>query len=134
MKEEDVPQFAGSAHAGLRKLLYAVDASGNYKGVPSEGWEIEAQATFAALDDLRAQQRDAWERAKRGECSPLAYHMYRCKMDPPLLAQAAGFFRWRVERHLRNARFAALPQRILRRYSEALGLEIDVLTRLPEEP
>ena len=134
MKEEDVPQFAGSAYGGNRKLLYAVDAAGNYKGVPSQGCEIEAAATFAALDDLRSQRVDAWERARRGECGPLAYHMYRCKMDPALLAQAAGFFRWRVERHLRNARFAALPQRILRRYADALGLEIAELTRLPDEP
>lgn len=134
MKEEDVPQFAGSAYGGHKKLLYAVDAAGNYKGVPSQGCEIEAAATFAALDDLRGQKRDAWERARRGELSPLAYHMYRCKMDPALLAQTAGFFRWRVERHLRSRRFAALPQRILRRYGEALGLEIGELTRLPEEP
>ena len=134
MKEEDVPQFAGSAYGGNRKLLYAVDASGNYKGVPSQGCEIEAAATFAALDDLRSRKVDAWERARRGECSSLAYHMYRCKMDPPLLAQAAGFFRWRTERHLRSRRFAALPRRILQRYAEALGLEIDALTRLPEEP
>lgn len=134
MKEEDVPQFAGSAYGGNRKLLYAVDASGNYKGVPSQGCEVESAATFAALEDLRSQQVDAWERARRGEGSPLAYHMYRCKMDPALLAQAAGFFRWRVERHLSNPRFGALPQRILRRYSEALGIPIDALTRLPDEP
>jgi hypothetical protein len=134
VKEEDVPQFAGSAYGGNRKLLYAVDAEGNYKGVPSQGCEIEAAATFAALEDLRSQQIEAWQRARGGECSPLAYHMVRCKMDPALLAQAAGFFRWRVQRHLRSPRFAALPPRILRRYAEALGLEIDVLTRLPEEP
>jgi hypothetical protein len=134
VKEEDVPQFTGSAYGGHKKLLYAVDAQGNYKGVASRGCEIESAATFGALDDLRCQVVEAWEAARRGECAPLRYHMYRRRMDPVLLAQTAGLFRWRVERHLRDPRFARLPRRILRRYAEALGLEIDVLTRLPDAP
>ena len=134
MREDDVPQYDRSAYGGHRKLLYAVDQSGRYKGVESVGCEIEADATYDAIADLDEATRDAFSRAQRGEVAPLAYHMFRCRMDETLLAQAAGLWRWRVRRHLRPDRFARLSDRVLERYAAALDLEVAELRALPESP
>jgi len=134
VKEDDVPQYAGSAYGGHKKLLYAVDDAGNYKAVESVGCEIEAHATYDAVAELRSRATEAWQRARRGDASPLEYHMYQRRMDVALLAQTAGFFRWRVRRHLAVSRFAALPESVLRRYADALGIDMAALRRLPDEP
>ncbi len=50
MKKNDVPQDKeGSTYGGVRKLIYAVDDSGDVVGVKSAGWNVEAQATRSAL-------------------------------------------------------------------------------------
>lgn len=134
MREDDVPQFDRSAYGGHRKLLYAVGRDGRYTRVESVGCEIEAAATYDAIAALESAARDAWERARRGEASPLLYHMYRCRMDEALLAQTAGLARWRVRRHVRARPFARLPERLLRRYAVALHMDVAALLRLPEAP
>ncbi|MCK7498070.1 MAG: hypothetical protein MZW92_50705 [Comamonadaceae bacterium] len=50
-----------------------------------------------------------------------------------MLADYSGFSRLRIRWHLRPAVYARLPERILRRYAEALNLDIDTLRRLPAE-
>jgi len=47
------------------------------------------------------------------------------------LAPAAGFWQWRVRRHLKPAVFAKLPRDILSRYAEAMGLTVEQLKALP---
>jgi hypothetical protein len=47
-----------------------------------------------------------------------------------LLAQTTGLWSWRVRRHLRPDRFAALPPRLLARYAQALGLSAEQLGRV----
>ena len=56
--------------------------------------------------------------------------MYRARMDVPMLAEAAGLWRWRVRRHLRPQVFARLPLVLKRRYAEALGIAPQALERL----
>lgn len=111
-----------------------MDEAGEYRAVKSAGWEVEAHATLAAVDELERLRDDAWQAAKDGSASPLAYHMYRRRMDPPTLAAAAGVWRWRLERHLRPAPFARLDDRQLKRYAEALGVTVETLRQLPDRP
>jgi len=99
--------------------------------VHSTGWAVESCATRAALAEIERLRDAAWQRAAAGRTAPLEVHMYDCRMDVPLLAGAAGLTRWRVRRHLRPRRFARLPERVLRRYSEALGVAMADLQRLP---
>jgi hypothetical protein len=80
---------------------------------------------------LVEQARDAKERAARGLASPLEFWMYERRMDVALLSQTSGFWQWRVRRHLKPKHFAALPQKHLARYSEALGLPVSTLQGLP---
>lgn len=135
MKKDEVPQDAeNSTYGGVRKLIYAQDDSGDFVGVKSCGWEVEAMATQSALTLLKQQCDDAWVRAEQGQTSPLEYYMYYRRMDLALLSQTAGLFKWRIRRHFRPEKYKNLSHRVLERYSEALGLDIEQLKTLPESP
>lgn len=134
MKKDEVPQDRESIYSGQRKLLYAVDGDGQYVGVHSSGWEVESAATRAAIAEINQARDEAWDRAKLGLSSPLEFHMYNCRMDVGLLAQSSGFCKWRVRRHLRASIFPKLPERIISRYSKALGISPSELQTLPEKP
>jgi hypothetical protein len=122
MRERDVPQEGNATLAGHRKAVYAVGEDGKLHIVPSRGWEVEEVVTRQAVEDLERRAREAR--------SPLEYHMYRARMDPAMLAGAAGIWRWRVRRHLRPQVFARLPVRLRRRYAEALGVTLEALERV----
>ena len=119
MRERDVPQEGNATLGGHRKAVYAVGEDGKLRIVPSRGWEVEEVVTRQAVEDLERRAREAR--------SPLEYHMYRARMDVPLLAAATGIWRWRVRRHLRPQVFARLPLRLRRRYAVALGLTLEAL-------
>lgn len=134
MDKQSVPQDASPTYGGLRKLLYAVDESGQYTGVPSSGWETESFATEVAVGELRRQADDAWQRARSGEISPLEYHMYCRRMDLDTLVSVTGLWRWRVRRHFKPHVYARLPDRIMARYADALGVQVAELRELPGSP
>lgn len=134
MKEDEVPQDVSPNYGGQRKLFYAVDERGDYNGVRSAGWEVETAATQAAIDAVNRQRDDAWARARRGDTAPLEFHMYRRRMDLALLAQTSGVWQWRIRRHFNPRRFARLSPRLLSRYADALGLTIEEIRRLPDNP
>ncbi len=131
MDREQVPQDAGSTYGGRSKLVYAVDDDGRYAGVPSRGWDVESLATRAAIEENDRLRDDAFARASNGETAPIEVHMYDRRMDVALLAGASGLWRWQVRRHFNPRRFARLAPRIMQRYSDALGLDIETLRQLP---
>jgi hypothetical protein len=129
-----VPQDASPTYGGLRKLLYAVDERGQYTGVPSSGWEVESFSTELAVAELERQRVEALRRALAGETSPLEYHMFARRMDFDTLASVSGVWHWRLRRHLRPGVFAKLPDRLLRRYADAMGITPAELRALPAAP
>jgi hypothetical protein len=130
MKTSDVPQEE-SILAGHQRACYALDDQGRYVVVGSIGWEVEKIVNGQANEEVRAQIAAALARARRGELSPLVYHMARRQMDAGLLASYTGFSRLRIRWHLRPKVFAGLPERVLRRYAEALQLPLAELRSLP---
>ena len=64
-----------------------------------------------------------------GQTSALEYHMYRVRMDVPLLAQASGIWQWRIRRHFRPAVFARLSPALLATYADAMGLSVEQLKK-----
>ncbi|MDQ2076987.1 hypothetical protein [Marinimicrobium sp. ABcell2] len=132
MRTDEVPQDNSSTYAGHKKLLYARDQDGTYTQVPSTGWEVEAAATKDAVALYQQLADQALEQVRAGEKSPLFYHMYQCRMDPALLAQVTGLFRWRVKWHFRPKPFRRLSQSLLQRYAEALDISVDQLTQTPD--
>jgi len=131
MDIDAVPQEGNATLDGHRKLMYARDAQGHIVGVGSRGWEAEEIVTTHAVDALVEQAEDARRRVAAGTASPLEYWMYACRMDVALLSQTTGLWQWRVRRHLQPQRFAALPDKLLARYADALGLSIPALQKLP---
>lgn len=119
---------------GHSKVLYALDEQGHYAPTPCSGWEAEEIVLDQAIAEFERSAADAWQRARQGDGSALAYHMYRQRMDLVLLAQSTGFFKWRVRRHLRPGAFQKLSGRCRQRYAEALGLTPKQLDTIPDQP
>lgn len=132
MKANKVPQDHISTYAENKKAIYATDEEGHYCVVASSGWDVEEEATRQALHELERLADDAYEKAARGEASPLLYHMYAQRMDLLVLAQATGMFQWRIRRHFKPKIFARLDDAFLARYSDVLGMSVDALKVLPK--
>ncbi|MDR0702114.1 MAG: hypothetical protein LBF61_06840 [Azoarcus sp.] len=122
MNVGEVPQEGNATHKGQRRGVYARDVDGRLRLVLSKGWEAEEIVTRQAVEAFEALAAAALERARLGKSSPLEYHMYRARMDPVLLAQASGLWRWRVRRHLKSTVFAGLPPALRQRYADAIGI------------
>lgn len=131
MDANNVPQDDYAALGGHRKAVYAKGADGRIVVVESRGWEVEEIVNRQAVDAFRDLAEAARARVLAGTSAPLEYWMYARRMDPELLAQASGLWRWRVRRHLRPAIFARLSPRLRQRYADALGITVDQLCRLP---
>jgi hypothetical protein len=131
MREEEVPQEGNAVLEGHRKAVYAVGADGKLRIVESRGWEVEETVTRQAIEDLERRAEEARQRFRAGLTSPLEYHMYRARMDVPLLAQVTGLWQWRIRRHFRPEIFAKLPDRVRQRYADALGIRKEELWTAP---
>lgn len=131
MRVDEVPQDNSITYAGHKKVLYAQDASGHYMTVQSSGWVVEETATCDAVAEYEARAEEARLQVLAGTQSPLAYHMYRCRMDLPLLAQVSGVWRWRIRRHFNPRHFARLTQRQLQRYADVFDIAVAELKTVP---
>lgn len=129
MLDSEVPQEGNSTLGGHRKALYARGDDGKLHIVQSAGWEVEEIVTRQAIDDLLRLTEEARQRVLAGQTSPLEYHMYRVRMDVPLLSQASGVWQWRIRRHFRPAVFASLSPAMLTRYADAMGVTIEQLQK-----
>ena len=129
MLDSEVPQEGNSTLGGHRKAMYARGADGKLHIVQSAGWEVEEIVTKQAVDDLLRLTEEARQRVLAGLTSPLEYHMYRVRMDVPLLAQASGIWQWRIRRHFRPAVFARLSPALLATYADAMGMTVEQLKK-----
>lgn len=129
MLDSEVPQEGNSTLGGHRKAMYARGADGKLHIVQSAGWEVEEIVTKQAVDDLLRLTENARQRVLAGRTSPLEYHMYRVRMDVPLLSQASGIWQWRIRRHFRPAIFAGLSASLLATYADAMGMTVEQLKK-----
>lgn len=131
MDKNSVPQEPSPTYEGQRKLLYAVDEQGEYTEVQSAGWEPETFATLTAIAELDRLRDEAWGRALAGKTSALEFHMFDRRMELDTLAATSGIWKWRIRRHFDVQRFARLPDRILQRYADAMGISLARLKSVP---
>ncbi|PCH91474.1 MAG: hypothetical protein COB85_09015 [Bacteroidetes bacterium] len=129
MKEEDVTQEdKNKLYEGKNRLLeYAVDKDGNYTQKLSVGFEpknIALEQAWELIDDEIAVTK---KRVAAGELSTLAYHMEINLMEPGLLAQHMGYFKWTVKRHLKPKVFAKLKTSVLEKYAGVLNITVKQL-------
>jgi len=132
MDKDEVPQDTVETYLGLKRLVYAVDEQGHYVGVQSSGWEVESFSTQLAVSEMERQRDEAWARAAAGKASPLEYHMYRNRMDFMTVITVTGMWPWRVKRHFKPKVYAKLPDRVLQRYADAMGVTVQELRQLPD--
>jgi len=131
VETHSVPQDPSPTYEGQRKLLYAVDDKGEYTGVQSAGWEPETFATLTAVAELDRLRDDAWSRALAGQTSALEFHMFDRRMELDTLAATTGLWKWRIRRHFDVHRFAKLPESVLARYADAMGITVERLRAVP---
>ena len=131
MDVNDVPQEGNRTLGSHRKALYAKNAEGQMVIVASRGSEVDETVTLQAVDRMNALAAEAKQRVLAGQSAPLEYWMCACRMDVALLSQVTGIWQWRIRRHFQPQRFARLPERLLARYAEALGLSIEQLQSRP---
>lgn len=132
MRSDDVPQDNSSTYAGHKKVLYAQNAAGEYVSVQSSGWEIEEAATCDAVKEYEQLAAAALLEVLAGKKSPLFYHMYRARMDLPLLSQVSGIWRWRIKRHFKPRHFARLSEQRLQQYADIFDISLAHLKTIPE--
>lgn len=128
-----MPQHNISTYANNKKVMYATDADGSYAIVTSSGWNVEEEVTKQALHELERLAAVAYKEVAAGLKSPLYFHMFDRRMDLHTLAGSTGLFQWRIKRHFRPLIFARLSHKFLILYSEALGISITQISRLPEK-
>ncbi|MCJ7818915.1 MAG: hypothetical protein MUP25_03735, partial [Syntrophales bacterium] len=116
MRHKDVPQDRRMTE-GSQEVCYAVDENGQYVLVPSTGWEPKTIANDQAWELIHEQVADILFQVQQGQVSLLAYHMTKNLMDISLLAQYAGFSRWRVWWHMRPWVFKRLKAPVLMHYA-----------------
>ena len=123
MDINEIPQDDSKIFRGHCKVVYATK-NGNYQTATTNGWEMEEFATEQAVEELNQLTNEALDAVKRGEKSPLFYHMYCYRFDLPSLAQATGFWQWQIKRHFKPSVFAKLSDKMLSRYAEVFGIKI----------
>ena len=132
MDINSVPQDDSSTYANNKKAIYATGEDGKVKVVGSSGWNAEETVTKQALEDLEDSAKEAYEAVKRGEKSPLYYHMYSIRMDLQVLAESTGFFKWTIKKDFRPEVFAKISDKRIKVYSDAMGKTKEELKLLPE--
>lgn len=130
MEKKDVPQDSG-IYGQWHGICYVTDENGEYVRSTSSGWEPLNIANGIAWEFINEDLAGVLKKVKKGELSPLAYHMNKNMMDPKVLAQYVGLARWRVKRHLKPRGFDGLKDEELERYAAVFNMTAEDLKRVP---
>lgn len=133
MKKNEVPQDDSGLLDGETKGVYAVGENGKLEMVQTVGWDAESVVLQQALDEIDRIAQDALCRVKKGESSPLEFHMCAQRMDLSMLAQAVGRYQWRVKRHFKPDVFRGLKKSDLDLYAEVLNISVETLKKIPDD-
>lgn len=132
MKIDDVPQDRGMMNDHRKEVCYAVDDQGNYVLTGSAGWDPKNIANSQAWELIDKAADTALQKVRRGQASPLSYHMARHQMSVGLLAKYAGVGRLKVWLHLKPGPFSRLSPDALQRYAKVFDLSVQELKTVPE--
>lgn len=133
MKEKDIPQDNSQTYAGHKKVIYAQGEGGQYKATNSTGWDVEEYATLQAVEEFKKKSQISYQQVKEGLASPLLFYMYQSRLELSELAKIAGVFQWQLKRHLKPKVFNALPDKTLKKYTQALGISLSQIKTLPDD-
>lgn len=126
MKKIHVPQEANATLDGIRKVMYAPNEKGDFEKV-NYGSEIEEFATKLAVNEYEELMAKALKEIQEGITSPIAFYMFKNRMDIPTLASIVGMFQFNVKRHLKAEVFKKLSDRKIEKYANAFHIDMDEL-------
>jgi hypothetical protein len=127
MKKEEIPQDLGALGKITGEICYAVDESGKYSTVLSNGWEIKTAALDVAWKDVEQRVETAKQKVDKREASPILFFMELRVMDIPIVSAYTGFWKWQVKRHLNYSVFERLSKAKLSRYAELFEVSVEEL-------
>jgi hypothetical protein len=127
MKKEEIPQDLGALGKITGEICYAVDESGKYSTVLSNGWEIKSAALEVAWKDVEKRIESAKKKVEKREASPILFFMELRVMDVPIVAAYTGFWKWQVKRHLKYSVFEKLSRAKLSKYAELFEVTVEEL-------
>ena len=131
MEKKDIP-MDGSTFGGFSPTRYYVsNENGDIELVLSSGWEPVNIVNNDFWESINEKLAGVLERVKKGELSPLAYHMNKYLMDAKVLAQYVGLPRWRVKQHLKPRVFNSLDDETLKRYASFFKITVEQLRGTP---
>lgn len=110
-----------------REVDYAVDESGKYTSVLSSGWEVKTSALDLAWDDIKLRVKEAEEKVRSGQASPVLFFMELRLMDPGILAAYTGYWQWQVKRHMKANVFNKLSDKKLQKYADLFEITLEEL-------
>jgi hypothetical protein len=127
MKKEETPQDLGALGKLTGEIMYAVDESGKYTKVLSNGWEVKSSALEVAWKDVEQRIEAARQKVINKEASPLLFFMELRVMDIPIVAAYTGFWKWQVKKHMKYAEFGKLPESKLLKYTALFEVSVEEL-------
>ena len=127
MKKSEIPQDKSLLAGFTREVDYAVDESGKYTAALSTGWEVKSSALDLAWDDINRRVKEAEEKVKHGQASPVLFFMELKLMDPAILSAYTGFWQWQVKRHMKADVFRKLSEKKLQKYADLFEIKIEEL-------
>ena len=131
MEKKDIP-MDGSTFGGFSPTRYYVsNENGDIELVLSSGWEPVNIVNDDFWESINEDIAGVLERVKKGELSPLAYHMNKYLMDAKVLAHYVGLPRWRVKQHLKPRVFNSLDDETLKRYASFFKITVEQLRGTP---
>ena len=104
---------------GTKNLIYRNNRELFYSFDRESGFTAKVGFQYSANQEIIRQSWDAAEerltevrkRVRAGLVSPIAYHMERCLMEIPMLADYMEMPKWRVRRHLRPSVYGNFPEK-----------------------
>jgi len=128
MKIKEVPQDLKFFKNNLvRDVAYAVDDSGNYTTVISDGWEVKNDALDITWENINNNCDEIRQKVLSGELSPFAFHLEKNLMNISLFAKYSGHSKRKIKQLLKPENFNKLDDDILRKYAEILRISVEEL-------
>lgn len=124
MNKNDIPQDISAITNYSRELYYVKNNDGQYETGLSTGWETKAAALDNAWDSINERIESARIAVQNGEMSPIYYFMEKNLMDFTVLTGYVGYWKFRINRHLRPSVFRKLDDKVLQKYADAFGIQL----------
>lgn len=127
MKKNELPQDKSALENFTREVCYVKNEEGKYEADLSTGWETKKIALDQAWEEIERRKKEALDKVKSGEASPIVYFMELKLMDFSVLSAYSGFRKWQIKRHLKPSIFQKLTESKLQKYCQAFDITLEEL-------